>query len=841
MSKRNTKLSLTGIHNDLSFSSKEVWLWCRIPPTQYEFIDPQSRVNNAKSFDNGLASLLTSEDKALELQLIVTTSPFSTEKWSEEIKERAAIKYGSTHGYASPYFSTFLKDMKNTVDSYGFKERKVYLGIKLGRRGEYGNSNSFIPLDLITNLFSKAALVEDYYISPEEIQFWEEKAKIYKRSLYTGNLRAEPVDASEIAYLAKKPLYPAMPVPTVDLTNRQEWGLGELDTLVDAKIENNDKYLKITQTIDGNEAVGYRATLCFARFPDIIEFPAREPWIHYSASFPFPTDFYTRFTLEPSTKVRKELGKKIAEVKDQIQNMESAGGSRNIDVSERLRQGLELDYELSKTKTPWVFARHRITVEAPTLEKLKENVQRVVDRYKDLDIQLIQPTGDQFDLLLESMPNDTVRAPAYYQRQELSIIAAGTPTGSGSVGDLKIKSQDGKEKGFIGPYLGYTTSRVLSPVFLSPHAAMAQDSPPGVVITGAPGGGKSFAAFTLTYQMALQGVWTIYIDPKGDALPMADLPGLKTRVLNLKDGNAGLLDPFSISPDPAIQKSLAIEIIGLFLGGVGMMKTEQEIEISKAITAISSQPQPSLNKVVDFLLASPNIEAQGVGHKLNLVRELPFARLCFAPNGSDTISASDGLTIITLLGLDLPPTSLPQDQYTNANRLAVAIMFLLTNYTRQLFMSSDPETQRRPKAIVIDEAWAVTATQQGLKLVLEVARMGRSLNTALILVSQNAGDFKGKGQGEDEASITNSVSTKMAFRAKAQQEIDNILDFFGLDITEGNREVISNLKNGECLIKDANNRISRVQVDNWSRQMNVAFETNPEKKRQNALDAAKQK
>jgi hypothetical protein len=49
--------------------------------------------------------------------------------------------------------------------------------------------------------------------------------------------------------------------------------------------------------------------------------------------------------------------------------------------------------------------------------------------------------------------------------------------------------------------------------------------------------------------------------------------------------------------------------------------------------------------------------------------------------------------------------------------------------------------RRMPKAIFLDEAWAITSTPEGAKLVPEVSRMGRSRNTALILVSQNAGDL----------------------------------------------------------------------------------------------------
>src|SRR5690606_37820725 len=96
----------------------------------------------------------------------------------------------------------------------------------------------------------------------------------------------------------------------------------------------------------------------------------------------------------------------------------------------------------------------------------------------------------------------------------------------------------------------------------------------------------------------------------------------------------------------------------------------------------------------------------------------------------------------------------------------------LTSFTRKL-MFSNAEEANDPKAIVIDEAWAITSTKQGAKMVNEVARMGRSLNTALILVSQNAGDFIGTG-------VTSSASVKMAFKTEDDEEIDNVLSFFGL-------------------------------------------------------------
>jgi DNA helicase HerA-like ATPase len=164
----------------------------------------------------------------------------------------------------------------------------------------------------------------------------------------------------------------------------------------------------------------------------------------------------------------------------------------------------------------------------------------------------------------------------------------------------------------------------------------------------------------------------------------------------------------------------------------------------------------------------------------------------------------------------LPGSTLPKENYTNANFLAVAIMYLLASFTNQLMRNAN---KAQPKAIVIDEAWAITSTSQGAKLVDEVARMGRAHNTALLLISQNAGDFL------DER-IKNSISTKFAFRASGT-EIDNVLHYLELEPSDLNREYVRQLTTGECLMKDWSGRVARVAIDSWDSARANAFETNP--------------
>lgn len=805
-----------GVIGDITYSDKDVWLWVKLPPSQFEFQDYDTQVSAAQQLNYTLSNLLISDEKSVECHLIISSRPFDSQDWIQSVYNRASVD--------SPpaYLRNFLAGMHKYVKQYEFREKMVLLGIKIGMRYEYSSTRSLIPLGPLANYINSLTGTVDPYMSDKEAAYWDEQARLYRSSLYSSNSRAQEVYAEELAYIVRKQFFPAMPSPDLNelsVGNKDVWGEGEIAALLDAEIQNTPRYLKMCQMIDGEEHIGYRATLAFAKFPEVMGYPERFPWIHLSSLLKFPTDFSSRFTLEPARKVRKEVTRKNLEAEDVARNQTGAGGNLSMGAAEQLQLGEELDYFLSKSSEPWVFARHRISIEAPTEELLRERVRAVIDRYKRSDILVVWPTGDQLNLLLESLPNDKVRVPAYYQRHQLGIIGGGVPTGSGTVGDFVTRNAEGRELGWFGPYLGHTTGSTVEPVFYSVHSAIARNNPPGCVITGSPGGGKSFAAFTMTYQMALQNIWTIYIDPKGDAKPMVTLPGLEnSRLLELREGNAGILDPFAIGDSPATQKDLAIETISLMLGGRQEIDNSQFAQLSRIVQSVSAQPEPSLNKIVDRLLESTNDAAEALGQTLNLIRELPYAKLAFAPKGKYTIRPDQGLTIITLTGLDLPPAELQRSAYSNGNRLAVAVMYLLTSFTRQLMMNLD---KTHKKAIVIDEAWAVTSTAQGQKIVQEVARMGRSLNTGLILVSQNAGDFGGEG-------VRNSVATKLAFRARTTEEIQNILAFFELQDNDDNRRIIRELNNGECLMQDAEGRIAKVQVDAWNEAMKIAFDSNPE-------------
>lgn len=806
-------LSLIGIDAEIAYSKTDVWVWYKLPTESYEFKTGEDREFMANSINTAIASMMIDPRKGVDAHLCITSKPLNINHWREAFLDRGQ------KWEPAPGFEQYVDDTYEFLANNGYMEKEVFLGVHLGKRStsmEEGNPFA-AAFKTLTSLVDDMLQTKDLQIPEKEITYWRGKARNYTRALSQGHLKARPATAEEIARLTKQTLYPAMPMPEVTTVPHERWGRGEILALAESYIENNRKFLKITQTDNfGQDMEGYRATLCFSRFPDVLEFPAQEPWMHFLSMLGFGVSLYARFRVEPSDAVRKDVGRKLQMAKDQAKNATEGGGELPIALQEQLQTATSLQHTLDREKTPWVYGRYRVVVEADTEDALRDTVQRVIDHYRDLNIEVTWPSGDQFSLLLESQPADKIRRKDYEQRQSLSVIAAGMPTASSSAGDEIINNQ-----GWRGPFLGETTSRIREAVFFSPHVPIAQNNPPGVLITGSPGGGKSFTAFTLTCQMAMQGIWCIYIDPKADAVPMSNLEGLgNVNVFDLANGAAGLLDPFRLAEQGAEQQMMAIETIKLLLGKTDLPNA-QEAALYAAVKTVAGAAEPSLNKVVDHLLRMENgSPGHTLGETLDLLRQLKYANLCFSAQKQINLRPEDGLTIVTLLGLDLPPAELPKNQYKPSNHLAVAIMYLISTFTLALMSSKD---KLHPKAIIIDEAWAITSTTEGKAMIPKIARLGRSLNTALILVSQNAGDFASEG-------FVNSMSTYLAFRAKSKDEVDGVIELFQLENDEFTRNTVRSLNNGECLMKDSSGRLARVQVSNWNKEWSIAFETNPEKK-----------
>lgn len=369
-------------------------------------------------------------------------------------------------------------------------------------------------------------------------------------------------------------------------------------------------------------------------------------------------------------------------------------------------------------------------------------------------------------------------------------------------------------------FIGETTGGVPQAVFFDTHTPIFNNRPPGILVTGSPGAGKTFFALTLTSLSALLGKTTVVLDPKGDFIPLHNLQDSigKVTMWNLgpagAKSKAGVLDPFYMADDPGDKLNLAMSVIDLFTGGLTDMQLTVLAPIIKDVIA---GPNPSLLKVIEALRGSQKEEARNLGTRLDLIAQMPSARLCFSPGNKRraTLSIDKGLTVVTLVGMTLPADA-EEARSTNQGRLASGILYLVTDFIRRIMHNDESDN---PKSLIIDEAWSVLSSKQGADVVKAVALLGRSKSVSLTLVTQNASHLK-------HLDIDNTITTRFAFRT-AQKEASEIVEAMNLPKDEGFEDVLVNLKNGECLMQDFRGRSSTVQISTWKKDWMEEFNSNP--------------
>jgi hypothetical protein len=797
-----SRLTVRYFDDRVLLTETHAWAYYRLPTESYEFITPQERETLATNITVALAAIRMPD---AEVHLRIAHRSYPAAEWA------AGLDATSDDG---PGWRDYLDEMYRHVWAKDFWTKEVYLGVRLGQRGMRAQLSGGVFAQFINayRAGEQAMGLDDEAVPASEIARWTDQAERLGRALSASALAARHASSDEIAWLFRHTLMGTVGDPRPSAVRRRTWGAGEIEALLEGQVHNGRTLLRLEHP----EGESFAAFLSFSRFPDVMAFPDGEPWLHYADSLPFPVEVSSRMKLIPPAKASKDVGRKLAHARDMDAHIREAGADAPLALAEQLVAARMLEHGITKERLPFVYGWHRLIVTGPTRELCERRVEAVGEHYRDMGIDVVNSTGDQFSLLCESLPGDRVRLGSYVQRQPLYTIAGGVPTATVGLGDKITQGA-----GWVGPYIGETLGRARSVVHFDPLLAAALNRPTAIAITGEPGGGKTTLALLLIMQLALRGVTVAVIDPKGDAEPLVELlkeRGRKARVLPLGAAAPGLLDPFSFGDDLAQKRTMATETLRLLLP---RMSEERESAMIQAVASVAGRERPSLGKVIRHLEESADPASKNLGAVLRSMSEMRLARLCFAPSGGQQIDAAGWTTVFTLAGLTLPDVAISRDDFSYEQRLSVALLYLVSQFARRLLNGMD---RRLPKAIFLDEAWAITSTPEGAKLVPEVSRMGRSRNTALILVSQNAGDLLSE-------QVTNCISGVFAFRSSERVEVANVMALLGVEASDEHKAVLRGLGNGECIFRDLDGRAGRIGIDLISDELRQWLDTNPTRAR----------
>jgi len=768
-------ISARYLDDGLLLTTDAAWGWWRLGLVPYEFLDDPARDALAAQIATTLAGL-----GATDAHLLVVRRRHDPFRWAEQLQDQPG---------ATPAWAPYVQAMQAHVQRRAFDSKEVYLGIRLGDRTTDGPRGWRRRLEA-------AAGVADPNPTPGEIDRWKRAGELLGRVLDAG-FAPRPAATAELAWLIRRSLWRGIAEPAPLAAAPARAGAA-VELLAEGVVHNGRRHVRLDQDPGSSWVAG----LAFARFPDTLAFPGGE-WLAALDTLAFPVDASVRFSVVPPRIAAKHAARKLAEATDQARHIARTSSAIPLALAEAAERASGLEYALHKERMPLLYCWPRLLVAAPDERTLSERVVELVEWYRDAGIDLVRPAGDQLALLIESIPGEAVQVKAYQQRQAPITLAGSMATATTTLGDG------------TGPYIGVTAGRTVTPVFFDPLAAARENRPTAIAITGTSGGGKTTLSRLLGYQLALRGAAVTAIDPKGErgGLDSDLLPNART--LTLGPDHAGLLNPFALAPTPAEAVPIAVGAAQLILPG--RLSLDQSAALIEAVAAeADTGPGASLSGVADRLSGWPEPAGRSIAQTLAISATLPMARLCFAPPGGAALSPY-GVNVLRIAGLRPPDAGAHPEDWTLDQRLSVAVLYLLAQAVLRVFEQTSPA---QPKAVLLDEAWMLTATAQGRALIPALSRMGRSKNAAVILVSQNAGDLLG-------AETLNNCEQRFCFRATDPDEITDVLRLLGVADTPHHRHTIRSLPTGACVYSDLAGHVGVLHVDLALPELAAAFDTTP--------------
>lgn len=152
-------------------------------------------------------------------------------------------------------------------------------------------------------------------------------------------------------------------------------------------------------------------------------------------------------------------------------------------------------------------------------------------------------------------------------------------------------------------------------------------------------------------------------------------------------------------------------------------------------------------------------------------------------------------------GLSLPDPGASRETYTRAERVSVATLSLVAAKALRL-VSHD---RSRHKIVLLDEAWFLLASTQGRLLLNRLVRLGRSMNTTILLATQRLADL---------GDLSELVGVYFLFGQDSIPEAERALRMVDLDPSDAAlRSRLTEYRRGLCLMRDLDGRVGEVQFD----------------------------
>lgn len=523
---------------------------------------------------------------------------------------------------------------------------------------------------------------------------------------------------------------------------------------------------------------------------------------------------------KPESLTRVDDTRKLAKEQRRSASKGSAGeAQQHVEETEGVMSDLGTD--MQRRGTMLLEDHPRIIVSSPiSLTDLRERVDAVITHYGSIGITAVTGEEEQRDLWLEGQIGDVLRVPDTGHTRDVQALAVSWWWGGSQVGDDS------------GPVCGILTGSTTGVFRNDITAGSERRDATTTAIIGRSGRGKTTVMMMAALDAAFRGSMVLALDFKGDlgglvnAARYYDLP---TGLVETGTAFAGCADLFTLLSAEG-QERAAIEVPAQL--GIAMppdlRAAGAETPVQAAVNAAIAEGSPSTARVIELLRASPDDLAARTGEALYGLSLTPLGSPFMGrATGVQPLSSDPGVWVVQMPGLSLPKSAVLREDWNVVERMSVALMHSMLAYGITTAGRRDLRTLR--KVVAVPEVHVLTATRAGASFLDYIARVGRALNTNLVLDTQDAG-----GIIEIEG-VTEQLTTVYGFQLTTERQQNNLARLLELPETEQTRNLVraigfdekGEIRHGHCIVRDRRNQSATVQIDVPTAELLELLDTSP--------------
>ncbi len=565
----------------------------------------------------------------------------------------------------------------------------------------------------------------------------------------------------------------------------------------------------------------YARVLAVTAYPRLVS----PGWLSLLVEADLPIELSVHVRPLPSADMVRALGVQIARL--QSSRLAALRGERVADPereialedAERLRERLQRGHERLFAVSLYLLLRAR------TRRDLDDLTRRVEEQLDALLAQSRRALWEQERGFASCRPEarDSLLVP---RNMDTSALAATLP--------------------FVGPSLAMEAGMLAgvsgaggTPVLLDPFDRSLDNANQAVVAPA--GSGKSFYCKLLALRQLVNGTDCIVVDPEDEYRPLAEAVG--GQVVRLAASSSHQLNPFDLPAsttadrDAGDEEDVLAERVTALLGLLEVMLCPTSGPHGGP-GSLDAHERAVLDRALYQTYARAGITRDPTTHDCTapLLRDL-HATLADVPG---SVAASLGTRLERYVagslaaGLFAGPTNVVLDRSF--------VVFQIRDLAEELrplaihliagWVWSRVRRHRRPRLLVIDEAWSLLRFPEGGAFLAAMARRARKYYLGLVTITQQVTDLADGGHGE---TILANAAQVLLLKQKAET-IDAATARFRL--TPDERQLLLGADRGEGLLLVRGNRV-RLQVVASKAEHHLAT-TNPRDLEQLARDAARE-